>query len=129
MNQYITPSPAQPSSDLYVGYSEHFSLYKYSLHSAKIHTFFSFILFRALSLSNQYHSLKIQSSMASSTEKRKILEQVEHEAAKKTKVLVEDDHEAAKESKPTERVVLNPADCNLGIFFFFLVTLFCSIGF
>ena len=67
--------------------------------------------------------------MASSTEKRKILEQVEHEAAKKTKVLVEVDHEAAKESKPTERVVLNPADCNLGIFFFFLVTLFCSIGF
>ncbi|KAF3954508.1 hypothetical protein ACB098_05G197800 [Castanea mollissima] len=51
--------------------------------------------------------------MASSTEKRKILEQDEHGAAKKTKVLVEDDHEAAKESKPTERVVLNPADCNL----------------
>ena len=49
--------------------------------------------------------------MASFTEKRKILEQVEHEAAKKTKVLVEDDHEAAKEAKPTERVVLSPADC------------------
>ena len=58
--------------------------------------------------------------MASSTEKHKILEHDEHEAAKKTKVLGEDDHEAAKESKPTERVVLNPADCNLDIFFSFL---------
>ena len=49
-----------------------------------------------------------------STKKHKILEQGKHEA-KKAKV---DEVTESSESKPTKRVVLKPADCNLGISFF-----------
>ena len=49
-----------------------------------------------------------------STEKHKMLEQGKYEA-KKAKI---DEVTESSGSKPTKCVVLNPADCNIGISFF-----------